>query len=652
MFRFHRIIIKPKHVASINAANAGRNLVRRRPVMGDKISFQDAFLSHSPQTRSFSADLISELSNDLAALDKSATGPKSGQKRLARLKQRRKQQQQKNKAKVAKLLEEKKGSWMIEKKNRRSFEAMFKKLAARFPLTKIEGELERLRTSNREEPLVVEFQKILHDESSKLAHLRRSIVQFMLEGDMSVDRSTPQKSISSEDVEIFMKARERAFKNGLTWNLTDAKEISGMSRVDHQMVVQARMEKHEPKTESQKKREAQRLVKYLGDQLPPRLYKSVVSLFEDFIGGQDDGVPPSALRTVGRSVERRASTHYHIIAAYVADFFYLNDGLNHNVVEEDEIAKKSQETWNAFKLDFVDSLVSLQDELLDSAARHPEALLGDHTSFDEDEEDALVVTKEMEIRAITDVSTTPKDRRFRKPRHATFEAVILEEDTALSLNDVSELARRTVFLDNLPIDITEDEVHELYSRCGAVEEIHIYNQRPDLDPGPLSAAKTQELRKKQLDNNKGSFRNWRRPRSPVYGQVTFIDEKGSEKALVDSLRVFGMVVRRHPVRSIRANDMNRIYLENMPEGFTTMDAEYMLNNEFHPSLLLCLDSGQNNRAVVGSCEVRFPSFELAYTSFRKLQRMDAISHDSEISIQWLKTPNDANMWWTRQSGIF
>ncbi|GAX24931.1 hypothetical protein FisN_2Lh209 [Fistulifera solaris] len=602
-----------------------RNLVRPRSVV------------LSP--RFFSAEILSD--------EVEHKGTKNAIKRSARLKQRRKQQQRKNKAKVAQLLEQKKGSWMIEKKNRRSLEAMFQKLAARFPIPKIQGELERLRSTTKE-PLVVEFQKILQDDSSRLAHLRRAMVQFMLFGDMTVDRSTSQKSVSAEDVEIFMKARERAFK--LTWNLTDAKEISGLSRGNHQKLVQARQDRHTPKTESQKKREAQRLVKYLGDQLPPRLYQAVVSLFADFVGDA-----PSALKTVGRSIERRAPTHYHIIAAEVADFFYLNDGLNYNVVDRDEVIKKSQEIWDAFKLEFVDSLMSLQDELLDSVASHPEALLSNSTPLDDDEEEALVVTREIKMPTTTPdllSSTTKVDRRFRKPRHATFEAVVLEKDTSMLFGDLSEVARRTVFLDNLPIDITEDELHELYSRCGSVDEIQIYNQRPDLDPGPLSAAKTQELRKKQLESNKGSFRNWRRPRSPVYAKMTFVNENGSQKALVDSLRVFGMIVRRHPVRSIRASDMSRLYLENMPEGFTTMDAEYMLNNEFHPSLLLCLDAGQNNRAVVGSCEVRFPSFELAYTSFRKLQSMDAISHDADISIQWLKTPNDANMWWTRQAGTF
>lgn len=640
--------INPRYVSSIKVVDTGKNFVRRRPVLGDFRSL--LVVQSSKQTRCFSAQVESRIQNDLTF-----DSQKNKQKRLARLRQRRKQQQQKNKVKVAKLLEEKKGSWMIEKKNRRAFETLFEKLAARFPLTKIEGEIERLRTIKGEgEPLVLEFQRILNDDSSRLAHLKRSIVQFMLMGDISVDRSTPQTTVNSNDVEVFMKARERALTNDLSWNLLDAKELSGMSRVDHQIVIRARRERHDPKTESQKKREAQRLVKYLGEQLPPRLYKSVVSLFEDYIGGLDNNnieTLPSALKTVGRSIERRAPTHYHIIASEVADFFYLNDGLSHNVIDQDEVAKKSQATWDTLKLDVVDSLLSLQDVLLDSAKQHPEALLNEHASSDTDDEDALVMEKDIEIQAAPDLSQKI-DRRFRKPRHATFEAVVLEEDFTLCLDDLSELSRRTVFLDNLPIDITLDELRDLYSRCGAVEDIHIYNQRPELDPGPLSAAKSQELRKKQLDNSKGSFRNWRRPRSPVYGQIIFRDEMGSQKALVDSLRIFGMVVRRHPIRSIRANDMKHLYLENMPEGFTTMDAEYMLNNELYPNLLLCLDSGQNNRAVLGSCEIRFPSFEIAYNSFKKLQSMEAVSHESEISIQWLRTPKDANMWWTRQSGIF
>lgn len=39
----------------------------------------------------------------------------------------------------------------------------------------------------------------------------------------------------------------------------------------------------------------------------------------------------------------------------------------------------------------------------------------------------------------------------------------------------SELEQRMVFVNNLPIDITVEEIDQIYSRCGALDSIQLFN---------------------------------------------------------------------------------------------------------------------------------------------------------------------------------
>lgn len=71
--------------------------------------------------------------------------------------------------------------------------------------------------------------------------------------------------------------------------------------------------------------------------------------------------------------------------------------------------------------------------------------------------------------------------------HLRFTAIKLEDKTEPPVSDGElssqtytenelELEEKIVFINNLPIDITEDEVDEIYSRCGPLDSIQLFNR--------------------------------------------------------------------------------------------------------------------------------------------------------------------------------
>ena len=122
-----------------------------------------------------------------------------------------------------------------------------------------------------------------------------------------------------------------------------------------------------------------------------------------------------------------------------------------------------------------------------------------------------------------------------------------------------------------------------------------------------------------IDKCKMSLSAWTlsRPKTPVYGLLTFANETGYEKAIDASLRIFGMIIQRHPVRSIPSWRMNTLYIEDIPAGHPCIDFEYQLSNVLEPNnIFVCLKTGQNYTLTVGSCEIKFPTFEIAYESYK------------------------------------
>eukprot|EP00534_Pseudo-nitzschia_fraudulenta_P011472 CAMPEP_0201213366 /NCGR_PEP_ID=MMETSP0851-20130426/185979_1 /ASSEMBLY_ACC=CAM_ASM_000631 /TAXON_ID=183588 /ORGANISM="Pseudo-nitzschia fraudulenta, Strain WWA7" /LENGTH=167 /DNA_ID=CAMNT_0047502523 /DNA_START=101 /DNA_END=604 /DNA_ORIENTATION=- len=163
--------------------------------------------------------------------------------------------------------------------------------------------------------------------------------------------------------------------------------------------------------------------------------------------------------------------------------------------------------------------------------------------------------------------------------------------------------------------------------------------------------------------------------------ILYKDETGAKKASCDPLRIFGMVLDHHLMRSHRAWDMTRLYMEDVPSSTHTVSSmEYELSKLLHPAdLYVCLDDSGHNQLRKNnggarnqqplSFTIKFPSFEAAYWSYWKLSlelellRSGSSEHSSTAlssiastapngiggaSLHWMETPRDATLYWTRK----
>ena len=254
-------------------------------------------------------------------------------------------------------------------------------------------------------------------------------------------------------------------------------------------------------------------------------------------------------------------------------------------------------------------------------------------------------------------------------------------------------ADRVAIVDNLPIDVDPDYLLEVFSRCGPIEALQIFQKRPELDPG----RKRSDSKKKIRPPNMKGYRVWKRSRTPLYAVIVFKDEIGCQMATSDPLRVFGMVIDNHLMRTHRARDMTKLYLENVPlTEYSIKDMEFHLSQVLHPELYVHLEeiySGKNYyrkrkrietirqpRLFTMTCQINFPTFEATYSAYSKLSRnlevlqpgtaLDQLTNDQEVATQkdnsstvgtdditasytkpclhWIATSHDAMMYWTRQ----
>jgi hypothetical protein len=169
--------------------------------------------------------------------------------------------------------------------------------------------------------------------------------------------------------------------------------------------------------------------------------------------------------------------------------------------------------------------------------------------------------------------------------------------------------------------------------------------RPDLDPGELTLKKIAERKKRRrMSGMKGATQKLK-SRTPVYAVIKFEEEEGHKKATIDMLRIFGMVIRRHLVKSIPARNIHTLYIENISSGLHTSDVEQKINELLQPDMYICLTMGQRANSEVNSVEISFPSFEVAYFAHQKLQSI--CIEDDKFLINWIRTPHDAMDYWAR-----
>jgi len=277
-----------------------------------------------------------------------------------------------------------------------------------------------------------------------------------------------------------------------------------------------------------------------------------------------------------------------------------------------------------------------------------------------------------------DKMTVGRGRPSQQRTRLKFTAVTLRDETAQVVDDDEvEAEEKLVFIDNLPIDTSMEEIDEIYSRCGPLSSINLFNLRPDLDPGTLTRAQKEErlLTKKRSKDRVVNISSNSRPRTPVYGLLRFHTAEGYRMATNQSLLVLGMNIRRHPVLSLRPRRMKTLYIEQIPQDLHQITVEYNLARLLHDNeIYIGLDgmNGVNNRGATSrvngsghqfqghsfpsSSQIKFEDFKTAWRAYDLLRgaigdngrhSVSIFGKGEECQVHWMKTPADADDYWTR-----
>ena len=419
----------------------------------------------------------------------------------------------------------------------------------------------------------------------------------------------------------------------------------------------------------------------------------------------------------------------HWIGHDIADFFYVTapdevDLKKEDVIDSDPILGHSEATWKETRDQYVQSFLNIQKLFLQlEREQEQERKLGEKAESsssnlslsdidelidpneDPSAEKSVVKTFDT-VAALTRMDAKKITTQRVKPRtYIPLEAMavgdtwknsefnhLLEGQTqplnGLSANNHSSPINgsssssvygddsfpiqppvdRLVIVDNLPIDMSEFRLREAYSRCGEIENIAIFHSRPDLDPGRRATDAAKKIRNPSSSSRR---QKWTRPRTPLYAMILYKDASSAQKASCDPLRLFGMVLDQHLMRSHRASDMTTLYLEDVPWSIQTM--EYELGKLLEASdLYVCLDdsaqhlnlntkagrfgknkNNQNRSQELLSYTIRFPSFEAAYWSYWKLSRELSLLQETKTQLDspglhWMDTPKDSHLYWTRK----
>ena len=462
---------------------------------------------------------------------------------------------------------------------------------------------------------------------------------------------------------------------------------------------------HEEKDAATLQNETREMVELLARRLPPSAHEALIRKLDEYASGTG-GYAPQEVDEDGKKkkmqkaretnifltvLRKTVKDHLHLVAADLAKFLYI--GIPENIHENDSesaaaevdgtrTAKQvhsyddrvngSWVEWDTSKAELAELLMECQhgiakvENLLRKEVKLRKQIKALETK--EEEEASLAAALKNETERKKFLKKLQRSLK-RKGRHAVFDAMLLTDKFAAGPDHVDAAETdRTIFVDCLPVDVSVEELEELYSRCGPIDSVRLFNMRPDLDPGPPTPIERIRLKKNQRRAG-GNKQKEDRKRSPVYAKIVFKTEEGYKAASRDELRIFGMVIRRHPARTIRAKEATTLYLENVPPGLYSLDVETKLSRALHPDIYIGLDVGQNDYWRPASCEIRFPSFETALHAFNEIEKIDMHSEtapiddggdedadadalpEPECAIHWMPTPDDASFYYTRQTNF-
>lgn len=139
---------------------------------------------------------------------------------------------------------------------------------------------------------------------------------------------------------------------------------------------------------------------------------------------------------------------------------------------------------------------------------------------------------------------------------------------------------RKVFIQNLPINITAEELRKAVGHIGPIEDVRLY--KPPNMPEPATKAEKIKARRqnrsqdtKLKDIEEVRFADSQHNRSAVHAFVTFADDKGYRRAVNPSLQVFGVHIKEQNCRVEEGHKRNVLFLEQQipPKPITEEEIE-------------------------------------------------------------------------------
>jgi RNA recognition motif-containing protein len=531
--------------------------------------------------------------------------------------------------------------------------------------------------TSRELPLSSILLKLLHQ-----THPQKTLQILILEKILAAKRPIskkarkaikqllPTKKEKRQLLNTLLAAREFVIKKNIPWDGLMAEKEESTNGLFNQIKNEKMVQKEE------QEKDAKLLVQHLSKSLPSKSFRALAKMLKSYTGdassrkskvkhSEKQQLPSNHL---SYPVENCVGdTHYHLISKQVKKFFYFNLC----TINQDSKYKNSKMIWDRMKEKFVESMIKLQKELHDNDNKGAASNAECDVEVDDFQQrvglskiQRRVHRPKLKVHVIFDAmpllefrsmepNCTPSQPVNGTYTNGIFDGASLNGDHGPvngEKNLQNSAVKHIVFIDNLPVDITEPELRELYDRLGEIKQLEIFNLRPDLDPGKLTQTESKKIQKKQ-EKSISITKRWQRRKTPVYAIIEFANEEGQRKALDDSLRIFGMIIRRHPSRSIRPSDMMSLFIEQIPSGLRCVELEHQLSQALSPNYFVSLQAGQRSTAMAGSCEIKFPSFESAYESYTKLKELEIFSLESACRINWVPTQSDAEDWYTKKLGF-
>ena len=369
-----------------------------------------------------------------------------------------------------------------------------------------------------------------------------------------------------ENVELLMKARDANiltnqyplfFSPGTSRKIRSI--LKGTVPEASSVISDEEITEYKLKSNDEKRFEAEKIANFLADRLPELAHSKIYKFLEKVVDDKTRRV------FFLKNVKSACSFHSHLVLNELAAFLLVKMP---RFSDETFLAELWRD-WNAVRdeisLIFLDSqhrFVQLFEKV--EAGMVNNAVNGE-TTFE-------VMSQELsELRKLADSRLPERQNKVSAGRvpnvvQVNFNALLLSEQFVDEIDyKYRPKTSRRIFLTNLPIDVDEEELMDVYGRCGEITGVSIFNRRLDLDPLRNPGKKTG----RRSTSTKGNMME-KISSTPVYAIVNFSNDEGYKAATDLSLKIFGMVLRRHEVRTTLQKDMKSLYIENI-KGFCALD---------------------------------------------------------------------------------